>query len=414
MSPTPPHSRARSRSRSPLALQLLVVLGAALRAATGVSQVWQTSRAGDRLRALGAVVWSDAPPAGAATILQADFATAQQTIVGFGGAITESAAFNFAQLTPANKLAAAAALFGAPDAGGNGLGMARVAINSPDFALSDYSYANVTGDYALSSFDHTLARDALYVVPMIKAALAARAAARGAAAAAASPLKLFATPWSPPAWMKVPFGGDVPRMDGSTLPGLEGACNASWALYFSYWFSAMRDAHNISFFAYTAQNEPTAINATGVQWDACGFTAQGMVEFLTRFLGPVMQRDHPEVRLMIFDHNNDHVEEWANASYSDPYVASIAYGTAIHWLVAPASPPPPPPPFAFLTPTPAPPQVLWHARRAEPLAQRLAGPAHSPHRGLPRHHGGPAGLEPRGVLRAADARLSADLCRVIQ
>jgi hypothetical protein len=34
-----------------------------------------------------------------------------------------------------------------------------------------------------------------------------------------------------------------------------------------------------------------------------------MVDFLTRFLGPVMQRDHPDVRLMIFDHNNDHVEE---------------------------------------------------------------------------------------------------------
>jgi glucosylceramidase len=276
-----------------LALALVV-------AVASPSIVWQTSRDGDRLAALGAFAWLDAPPAGAATMLQADFTSVRQTITGFGGAITESAAYNFAQLTPGNKSAAAASLFGAPSAGGNGLTMARVAINSPDFALSDYSYANTTGDYALKSFDHTLARDGMYVVPMIHAA---------SAAAAPVPIKFFATPWSPPAWMKVPFGGDVPRMDGSTLPGLEGACNASWALYFSFWFSAMKRQYNVSFWGFTAQNEPTAVNVTGVAWDACGYTAPGMVDFLTRFLGPVMQRDHPDVRLMIFDHNNDHVEE---------------------------------------------------------------------------------------------------------
>ena len=288
--------------------------------AAATSQVWQTSKAGDRLRALGPVSWSSAAPP-AATTLQVDFATVQQTIVGFGGAITESAAYNFAQLSDAGKAAAATALFGAHEEGGNALTMARVAINSPDFAISDYSYANVTGDYALASFDHTLARDGLFVAPMIEAAQRA----------APSALKLFATPWSPPAWMKTAFGGDIPRMDGSTLPGLEGACNASWALYFSYWFSAYKERYNVSFWAFTAQNEPTAINATGVQWDACGFTAAGMVDFLTNFLGPVMQRDHPGVRLMVFDHNNDHVEEWANAHYSDAYVSKIAMGTAIHW-----------------------------------------------------------------------------------
>ena len=189
---------------------------------------WQTSKAGDRLKAIGPIAWSLSPPASQLTV-QVDFTTVRQTIIGFGGAFTESAAYNFAGLSPGNKSAALTLLVGSPDAGGNGLTMGRVAINSPDFALSDYSYANVTGDYNLSSFDHELARDGLYVVPFIRAAISA----------APRPMKLFATPWSPPAWMKVPFGGDIPRMDGSTLPGLEGACNASWALYFSYWFQAM-------------------------------------------------------------------------------------------------------------------------------------------------------------------------------
>ena len=138
--------------------------------AAGYSQVWQTSLAGDRLAALGRLVWYDAPPPEATLTVQADFSSVRQTIVGFGGAITESAAYNFAALSPGNKTAAASALFGSPDMGGNGLTMARVAINSPDFALSDYSYANITGDYNLTAFDHNLTRDGMYVVPMINAA----------------------------------------------------------------------------------------------------------------------------------------------------------------------------------------------------------------------------------------------------
>ena len=40
----------------------------------------------------------------------------------------------------------------------------RVAMNSPDFALSDYSYANVSNDTLLKHFDHNLTRDNEYVL----------------------------------------------------------------------------------------------------------------------------------------------------------------------------------------------------------------------------------------------------------
>ena len=282
--------------------------------------VWSTSSSGDRLTALGPLgPWSSAPPS-SGSIVHVDFASARQHIVGFGGAFTESAAFNFHTLGLQQRAEVVQLLFGAASAGGNALSMGRVPINSADFALSDYSYANVTGDYALQHFDHALSRDALYVIPFLQAAQAG----------AGSPLKLFATPWSPPAWMKTPFGGDIPRMDGSTLPGLVGACNASWALYFSYWFTGMR-AHGLDFWGYTPQNEPTAINATGVAWDACGYTAEGYAEFLRSFLLPVMQRDHPALRLLVFDHNSDHVQEWADVLYSDTALSAAITGTAIHW-----------------------------------------------------------------------------------
>ncbi len=135
-----------------------VILLAYLPAVSAFSQIYQTSPI-DRLVALGPVVWSSQPPLGATTSVRVDFTTIRQTIVGFGGAFTESAAFNFDGLSPENQHKAANLLFGSPETGGNGLTMGRVAINSPDFALSDYSYANTTGDYELHSFDHTLARD---------------------------------------------------------------------------------------------------------------------------------------------------------------------------------------------------------------------------------------------------------------
>lgn len=202
--------------------------------------IWSTTQSGDRLTPLGPLTWSTTPPS-TGTQVEVDFTTIRQTIVGFGGAFTESAAYNFHTLQPALRGEVVRLFFGSPEQGGNGLTLGRVAINSPDFALSDYSYANATGDYALNSFDHTLARDGLYVAPFIQAAKAG----------AAIPLKLFATPWSPPAWMKTPFGGDIPRMDGSTLPGLVGACNASWAQYFSYWFTDMKKNYDLDFWAYT-------------------------------------------------------------------------------------------------------------------------------------------------------------------
>src|SRR3989338_6900891 len=46
-----------------------------------------------------------------------------------------------------------------------------------------------------------------------------------------------------------------------------------------------------------------------------------------------MRRDHPEVKMIIFDHNRDNVETWANVIYSDAEASQYIDGMAFHWYV---------------------------------------------------------------------------------
>jgi hypothetical protein len=74
---------------------------------------------------------------------------------------------------------------------GLNLSVARLCIGSSDYSPEIYSYDDVEGDTELSHF--SVARDEKYVIPMIKEILSVR-----------PDLYLFASPWSPPTWMKYP------------------------------------------------------------------------------------------------------------------------------------------------------------------------------------------------------------------
>merc|ERR1719296_708367 len=100
------------------------------------------------------------------------------------------------------------------------------------------------------------------------------------------------------------------RMDSSGSPGLRDDCKDVWALYFSKWISAYK-AHGIPIWALTPQNEPE----NNARWEACVYSAEQEMSFIAQQLGPVLKRDRPEVKLLIFDHNKDHVHQWADTLY---------------------------------------------------------------------------------------------------
>src|SRR6266853_3304410 len=110
-----------------------------------------------------------------------------QTVLGIGGALTDASAETFAKLPPAKQQEILNAYFDA----GKGIvyTLARTNIQSCDFSSDSYTYVS-EGDKQLQSFN--VSHDKNFRIPFIKQALAA----------AGGRLKIFGSPWSPPAFMK--------------------------------------------------------------------------------------------------------------------------------------------------------------------------------------------------------------------
>lgn len=228
-----------------------------------------------------------------------------QTIVGFGGALTDASAETFAKL-PAPKQQEVLSAYFSPE--GLGYTFGRTHINSCDFSSDTYAYDNVPGDTALAHF--TLEHDLKFRIPFIKAAIAA----------SHGRLQLFASPWSPPAWMKT--NGDMLH-GGKLLPQYRQA----WADYYVRFIKAYGE-QGIPIWGLTVQNEPLATQ----RWESCVYTATEERDFVRDYLGPALHSSGlADVKLMIWDHNRGLMYDRASTVFDDPKASQYVWGTAFHW-----------------------------------------------------------------------------------
>ena len=97
----------------------------------------------------------------------------------------------------------------------------------------------------------------------------------------------------------------------------------------SFYSCFLADAnHGIDLYGVTVQNEPKF----PAPWEACAYNAYNEGEFIAEHLGPVLPESHPDVKLLIFDHNKDHVVSWADTLLDPDHPASrYIDGTAYHW-----------------------------------------------------------------------------------
>lgn len=200
----------------------------------------------------------------------------------------------------------------------------RVPLNSCDFSVESYSFDEVNDDFDLKHFDTNVTHDAQKdgMIDMILRATAVfndawkemdQETEANAGGVKDGEFKMFASPWSPPSWMKEPSSKKdinasllhASTMTGSAQPSClrEGTAKNStyakaWALYMSKFISAYRD-HGVRLNAVTVQNEPEF----PAPWEACSYTPETQAEFIAYHLGPQLEKDHPDVRIFMFDHN---------------------------------------------------------------------------------------------------------------
>src|SRR2546425_3805467 len=170
-----------------------------------------------------------------------------QSFLGIGGALTDAAAETFAKLPAARQEELLQAYY-SPDRG-IGYTLARTNIHSCDFSSESYTYVD-EGDKDLNSF--SIAHDLRYRIPLIRRAMAA----------SGNRLKLFASPWSPPAFMK----DNNDMLHGGHL---RPEYAHSWALYFAKFIQSYRKA-GVPVWGITIQNEPMATQ----RWESCVYQAR--------------------------------------------------------------------------------------------------------------------------------------------
>ncbi len=259
----------------------------------------------DRLTEQPPIPWVKTTTANPAIVMVDDCKRFQE-IVGFGAAFTEAAAITFHKMSAKNRRLILKAYFDPLE--GHGYSLCRTHINSCDFSLGNYAYAEVDGDVELKHF--TVDHDRHTLLPMIKEAQ--RVAAGG--------FKLFASPWSPPAWMKT--NGQM-NGGGKLKPEYRDA----WARYYVR-FIQEYEKEGVPIWGLTIQNEPAAVQS----WESCIWTAEEERDFVRDHLGPTLHRSGLErIKIIIWDHNRDLMVERAAVAYNDPEASKYIWGIGFHW-----------------------------------------------------------------------------------
>lgn len=229
-----------------------------------------------------------------------------QKITGLGGSFTESSAYLLNQLSPENRTKIIEAYFGED---GAKYSLTRTHINSCDFSLGNYAYVT-DEDMELSTFSITEDKDD--IIPMIKEAMEV----------SSDGFKIISSPWTAPPFMK-----DNNSWVGGRL--LE-AHYPTWALYFSKYIEAYHK-EGIDIWGVTFENEPLG---NGNNWESMHYTPGEMVDFVQNHLGPQLEQDGHDIKILGYDQNRDELKEWASAMYKSEESSKYFAGTAIHWYAS--------------------------------------------------------------------------------
>lgn len=227
-----------------------------------------------------------------------------QTIMGFGGAFTESAGYVYANLPREAQKEVLRAYFGQT---GLGYTLGRCAVDSCDFSLGNYSAVTDADDTALNTF--SLSRDERYVLPLLRDAKAL-----------CPELSLMLSPWSPPAFMKTNHA----KNGGGKL---DPQYRRRWAEYLCRYLEEYK-AMGFLIFALCVQNEPNAAQ----RWDSCQYTPEEEKVFIRDYLAPLLkEKGMNDLLLTVWDHNKERLFDRTAYICADEKANAAVGAAGFHW-----------------------------------------------------------------------------------
>jgi glucosylceramidase len=209
-----------------------------------------------------------------------------QTMSGFGAALTDSSAWLlYNRMGSRQREALLRELFGPPP--GLNFKLLRLSIGASDFSLHHYTLDDMPAGQVDPQLEHfNLAAAQPAVVPVVRELLAID-----------PQLRIIASPWSAPAWMKT----SANLIGGTLLEQYE----PTYAAYLARYVDSMR-ALGIPIFALTVQNEPAFEPLT---YPGMLLSAEARARIIGQYLGPMLAGEASPPVILGWDHNWDEPDQ---------------------------------------------------------------------------------------------------------
>ncbi|NWL87116.1 glycosyl hydrolase [Paenibacillus sp. 79R4] len=240
-----------------------------------------------------------------------------QLVEGFGGCFNELGYIALQHLSEEQRHEIFYSLFH-PD-GDHKFTICRLPIGASDYAEKWYSHNETDGDLEMKYF--SIERDFKYLIPYIKEAQSYN-----------PDLKFFASPWSPPTWMKYPkaYNYGTLRWEKEILE--------AYALYFVKFVQAYEE-QGIPIHQIHVQNEVIADQ----KFPSCVWTGEQLREFIADYLGPAFEQyglnteiwlgtiNAPDPWEELLKKRTTDFDDYAGIVLSDPKAYSYIKGVGYQW-----------------------------------------------------------------------------------
>lgn len=238
-------------------------------------------------------------------VIDVEPSTSFQTIDGFGYTLTGGSAMLLRRMSSGARKDILRNLFGC-ESDNICLSYLRLSMGASDLDETVFSYNDLADgeeDLTLSRFN--LANDTVNLIPLLKEIIEIQPA-----------IKLMASPWSPPTWMK----DNKSTKGGQLLPKYYD----TYVAYFVKYIQAMK-SHGIDIDAVTLQNEPQH----GGNNPSLVMSASEQADFVKNHLGPKFKSSGIRTKIIIWDHNCDK-PDFPISILNDPQAKQFVNGSAFH------------------------------------------------------------------------------------